>query len=311
MQRPQDADYRPRIERALGFISSNLNRPLTLAEVARAAHLSEFHFHRVFSAIMREPVGRFITRKRLEVAALALAYEPRRSVTEIALSVGYSSASNFSKAFRAHFGCSPSQVRSGERLALEGSTERDSARLCPADLHVLPPDLPAAARAEAMAELQRAVRFEVKPDIPLACLASPEGYDFEALMRTWQELVARAVELGLANGGVDAHGLAHDSPVLTAPERCRYHACVPCAEDTALPAPLFRGKIPAGRYAVFTYSGPVSGVEEMYRRIYSIWLAASSLAPDDTVNVDHYTHDFPQNGRVEMEIWLKVVPRAD
>ncbi len=79
-----DADHRARIERALAFIADNLGRPPTVAEVARVAALSELHFHRVFAAVMRASVGEFITRKRLETAALMPAYHPWRSVTDIA-----------------------------------------------------------------------------------------------------------------------------------------------------------------------------------------------------------------------------------
>ena len=35
---------RAEIERALRFIGDHLEQPLTVADVARAAHLSEFHF---------------------------------------------------------------------------------------------------------------------------------------------------------------------------------------------------------------------------------------------------------------------------
>jgi AraC-like DNA-binding protein len=60
---------RPEIQRALSFVASNLDRPITVAEVAQAAHLSEFHLHRVFHTTVGESVGRFITRRRLEHAA--------------------------------------------------------------------------------------------------------------------------------------------------------------------------------------------------------------------------------------------------
>src|SRR5262245_33722865 len=102
---------RTAIERSLAFIAQHLEEPLQVSDVARAAHLSEFHLHRVFHAEVGESIGRFITRRRLEVSALRLAYEPDRSITDIALSSGYSSSSNFSKAFSAYFGQSPSSVR--------------------------------------------------------------------------------------------------------------------------------------------------------------------------------------------------------
>jgi AraC family transcriptional regulator len=53
--------------------------------------------------------------RRLELSALRLAYESDRSITDIALSSGYSSSSNFAKAFSAYFGVSPSRVQKPEQ----------------------------------------------------------------------------------------------------------------------------------------------------------------------------------------------------
>jgi len=307
------SDYRPRIERAIQFIADHGDEPLTVAEVARAAHLSEFHFHRIFSSVMGEPVGRFVTRRRLELAALRLAYEPDRPITDIALSAGYSSLSNFSKAFAAFFGCSPSQVRRPDAAlppAIGTLTRRYGKAFRPADLHALPPDVGDDERRRQAAELSRRVRFETFPGLTLACLSSPAGYDAAALESLWTELIDRARQLGLCGDTVDAWGIAHDSPQLTAPELCRYHACVPCPDGAALPGPLFAGRIPAGRYAVFPYAGDVAGVEKEYRAIYSSWFPHSSLAPDDFTSVDHYVHDWPVDGRIDFEIWIKVRPRT-
>ncbi len=296
--------YRPQIERALRYIAEHLERPLTVAEVAKCAHLSEFHFHRIFSAVMGEPIGRYVTRKRLEVAALRLAYEPNRSVTEIGQSCGYSSTSNFTKAFSAYFGASPTRVRKPDRslpVALGKLTRTYGKHFHPIDLHAVPPDAPDAPR-----EPIEPVRFEVCEGIEVACLASPEGYDFASLETTWDALIRSVRELGICGEDVDAYGMAHDSPQLTAPELCRYHACVPCAPGIELPAPLFRARIPEGRYAVFAYDGPVSGVEGLYRRIYSEWFPRASVGPDDFTSVDHYIHDAPVDGKINFEVWMKL-----
>jgi AraC family transcriptional regulator len=292
------AQDRSRVERALRYIEEHLAEPLALAEVARASHLSPFHFHRTFRAVVGEPVGRYITRRRLEVAALRLAYEPHTPVTDIALEVGYSSISNFGKAFRAQFGCAPSALRSASPAPVLATGGRRP--LDPASLHT--PDEDHAR----LAQLASTMRFVTQKEIELACLSSPEGYDFGALMATWAELIARGEALGLCGEEVDAWGLAHDSPRLTAPELCRYHAAIPCPAGTALPSPLFRGQLPAGRYAVFPYRGPVQGVEEHYVAIYSLWLPTSGVSPDDFVAMDHYVGDWPEDDHVDMEIWIKV-----
>ncbi len=303
---------RPEILRALRYVSENLERPLTVADVARAAHLSEFHLHRVFHATIGESVGRFITRRRLELAALRVAYEPEVPITRIALESGYSSLSNFSKAFTAYFGCSPSRVREpgGAPPRVGELTARYGASFSPADLYAFPDDLTSAAREREAERWQRGVRYETTTGRRFACLASPDGYVLTAQERTWAELIERARQLGICGDDVDAWGIAHDSPSVTAPDRCRYHACIPCDAARALPSPLFEGLMPEGRYAVFEYEGAVGGVADAYRSIYSCWFRESSVAPADYTPIDHYVGDHPVDGAISLEMWFRVRPRA-
>lgn len=302
--------YRPQVERALRYIADHLDRPLSVGEVAKTARLSEFHFHRIFSAVMGEPVGRYITRKRLEIAALRLAHEPDRNVTEIGQSCGYSSTSNFTKAFSAYFGVSPSRVRRPAPelpVAIGKLTRTYGKQFHPIDLHALPARDGDEQAPPAKIEPSR---FEDCGGIDVACLASAAGYELSSLSALWVEMIDRVHQLGIAEKEVDAYGMAHDSPQLTAPELCRYHACVPCPRDIRLPAPLFRAQIPAGRYAVFEYSGDVTHADATYRAIYAEWFPQSSLAPDEFTIIDHYINDGPVDGRLAYEIWIKVRPRS-
>lgn len=202
--------YRPQIERALRFIAEHLDEPLTVAEVARAAHSSEFHFHRLFHAEVGEPIGRFVTRRRLELAALRLAYERDRSITDIALSSGYSSSSNFSKAFSHYFGASPSAVRDGSHVESVGKlTAQYGKQFTPADLYVVPPAMPDAERHKRAERCQP--RMVSWPGLELACMTGPGGYGLETLEALWQELIARGTQLGICGAVVDAWGIAFDS----------------------------------------------------------------------------------------------------
>lgn len=302
--------HRPEIERALRFIAEHLDEPITVAEVARAAHLSEFHFHRVFHAEVGEPIGRFVTRRRLELSALRLAYERDRTVTEIALSSGYSSASNFSKAFSSYFGASPSDVREGHAASESVGkwTVQYGKEFRPADLYVVPPAMNDDERRARAAACR--VRMESWPGLDLACMAGPGGYGLETLSPLWEELIERCRQLGICGGAVDAWGIAFDSPTVTAPELCRYHACVPNPVDQTLAPPLFRARMPEGRYAVFSYDGPISGLDDAFRTIYSCWFPLSSLAPEDFTPYQRYVGDEPKDGQVQLEIWLRARPRT-
>lgn len=319
--------FRPEIERALRFIGEHLAEPLLLEDVARAAHLSPFHFHRVFHSVVGEPVGRFITRRRLELAAMRLAYEPAATITEIAHASGYSSLSNFSKAFSTHFGCSPSQLRApdpelpapiGKLTAVYGKPFSPQALYQLSVELSVTSDLDGSAldeeeRKRAAAAWQAQVRFETREAMDFACLASPEGYHLPALERTWEEMIGRMQQLGAGSdtgGAIDAWGLAKDSPTLTAPELCRYHACVPYPASAPLPAPLFRGRMMAGRYAVFPFAGKPEDVEAAYRSVYASWFAEASVVPDDYEPLDHYVNDGPRDGQIAFEMWFKIRPRG-
>ena len=119
-------DYVDRINRGIDHIVQNLDAPLKLDEVARAACLSPFHFHRIFRHAMGETLNDFVKRIRLERALYLMSHAPSRSLTEIALDVGFSSSSDFSRSFKARFGVPPSvfdvgALRKGRRYVSASS----------------------------------------------------------------------------------------------------------------------------------------------------------------------------------------------
>jgi AraC family transcriptional regulator len=103
-------EYRKRIDRVLRHIREHRGVAFSLEELARVAHFSPFHFHRIFAAYMGETVGEYIRRTRLEQAALEL-LGGRAAVADIALDTGYDTHAAFAKAFKKHFGISPSAYR--------------------------------------------------------------------------------------------------------------------------------------------------------------------------------------------------------
>jgi len=100
------------IARVIRELEAGAAEPHTLDELARAAHLSRYHFLRTFKGATGVTPHQWLLRARLRDAAhrLATSGEP---VTEIALDVGFEDLSNFTRAFRAEFGVSPRQYRAG------------------------------------------------------------------------------------------------------------------------------------------------------------------------------------------------------
>lgn len=94
------------------FIRTHLaEADLSAPRVAAAAGVSERHLRRLF-ADTGETLAHYVVEQRLRRAReLLVATDRPRSVAEVALAVGYVSPAHFSRAFRAHFGQTPSDVR--------------------------------------------------------------------------------------------------------------------------------------------------------------------------------------------------------
>lgn len=92
------------------FIWEHLDQPLPVTELAERVKLSSYYFHRMFKAAFGEPIGSYIRRARLILAADHL-LETDRSVMDIALECGFSSPQALAKALKKQTGLTPSDIR--------------------------------------------------------------------------------------------------------------------------------------------------------------------------------------------------------
>jgi len=103
-----------RMEQVLDHIETHLAGDLSLERLADRAAFSPFHFHRLFLAWTGETLKEFVRRRRLESAAARLRHCPNEKVGSVSRGCGFASSEAFARAFREHFGMTPSQWRSHE-----------------------------------------------------------------------------------------------------------------------------------------------------------------------------------------------------
>ena len=99
--------YSRRINRVIDYIKDHLTEKLPIAKLARLAHFSPFHFHRIFRSAVGEPLHTFVRRMRLEKAVFRMMHGPKTTLTAIAIQSGFASSSDFSRAFKQTYGFSP------------------------------------------------------------------------------------------------------------------------------------------------------------------------------------------------------------
>src|SRR5947209_109690 len=99
-----------RIRLAVELMHAHMGRDLPLEEIAKAAHLSPFHFARLFKKLTGATPHAYLANLRA-ARALTLLAETDLSITEVGARVGYMSSSHFAKAFRQATGLSPRAYR--------------------------------------------------------------------------------------------------------------------------------------------------------------------------------------------------------
>ncbi|MBV7274258.1 helix-turn-helix transcriptional regulator [Clostridiaceae bacterium UIB06] len=98
------------IKKSIEYIENNLSKKIELKELADKVFLSKYHFHRVFHAVVGEPVAEYIRKRRLIEAANQLICSEDK-IIDIALKYQFSSQEAFTKAFKKLYGIPPKEFR--------------------------------------------------------------------------------------------------------------------------------------------------------------------------------------------------------
>jgi AraC family transcriptional regulator len=307
MNTPRSRDvYVDRMHRVTEYIDQHLDQFLDLETLAEVAHFSPFHFHRLFSALMGETLGAYLRRRRCEVAATRLLAQPKLSVLQIALDVGFGSAEAFTHAFGARFGCSPTTWRLRQAAERAAISNPDQANSNPDQVQwdkVLKNGVPI--KTETLMKVQI---IERKPTA-IAYLRHVGPYG-QPLGTFWQmQVYPWMVASGLI--GQPRYGISHDDPRVTAPQQCRYDAGCEIPANVLARGDAHRTTIPGGRYAALGFKGVVADFESAWNAILRDWLPSSGLQLDSRPMFEYYPTDSsydPATGVLECQLCVPVVP---
>ncbi|WP_109480381.1 AraC family transcriptional regulator [Paraburkholderia sp. C35] len=92
------------------WLRAHLSEPLRIADLATHCGFGMRRFHQLFIDAFGETPHRYLQRLRLDTSVTLLA-DPRRSLTDVALEVGFGDQSAYTHAFTRRFGMAPGQWR--------------------------------------------------------------------------------------------------------------------------------------------------------------------------------------------------------
>ncbi len=86
---PTDSEYRFRINKAQDYIERNLEKQISLEELAEVANFSKFNFNRIFKSLVGEIPFQFITRLRMQRGVNLLCANQYKPIHQIASECAY------------------------------------------------------------------------------------------------------------------------------------------------------------------------------------------------------------------------------
>lgn len=289
--------YIARINRVVDHIDAHLGEPLDLIALAAVANFSPWHFHRVFQAMTGETLAERVRRRRLEVAAARLLGSPPESALVVAVGVGFGSAEVFTRAFKAHFGVTPSAWRRGawrewaarhqQQLSKIHQAERKAHQAVVAALCHDGVPRPVVAATDLKGTTMN-VELKTLPDMRLAYMRHTGPYGSPGISQTWQRFGAWAAQHGAMKPGGAMVGISQDSPDLTAPEKCRYDACVEVDAEFRPEGEVGVQTLPGRRYACGHFNGTALEIHAAWQRMFGEWLPDSGWQTDEGPAIELY-----------------------
>ncbi|MFH1075019.1 MAG: AraC family transcriptional regulator [Candidatus Firestonebacteria bacterium] len=298
-------EYIKRINLAIDYINSNVHKNLSLKEIASSACFSKYHFHRIFKAIVGETLKAFVERLRIEKSVVYVTRQADRDITGIAMKLGYSSPSTFSRAFKKRFGISATEAR--------GLGFKNFSKICKGKSNNGKAKQLKIAYNSSRAKIygkggnMRNVTVEIKElaDLRVAYVRETGPYD-ESAGRAFPKLCKWAWPRKFLNKKHSLIGVSYDDPGVADAKKCRYDACVTVPENVEADAVVNIRKIPGGLHAVFHCKLGKKDFKKAYGYAYGKWLPENNFLPADRPAYEVYLKDGRKDGIFEYDLCVPI-----
>jgi AraC family transcriptional regulator len=303
-------EYTSRINRTFDYIESNLDKPMTLDELASVANFSKFHFNRIFHSMVGETPFQFILRIRIERAAMLMVTSRKERISDIAQKCGFSEISVFSRNFKNYFSVSASEYRTlKSNLSNLSQHERNNGQQPEKTTLYFCPEVKTIKWRTNM-KLNKSVEVKDLPKMTLAYIRHIGPYKGDArLFETlWNRLFAWAGPRGLI-GGKDFRSLIiyHDDPNVTQEQKLRMSVCVTVPSSTKVEGEVGKMDLEAARYVVARFELTDQEFQQAWDWVYGSWFPESGYQPDDKPCFEMYPEE-PKDGKFVVEICVPVKP---
>lgn len=280
------------INRVQDYIENHLDKSLTVKELAEIAAFSQFHFLRIYGLLTGETLYAFIKRLRLEKAAFLLLSRRDRSITDIALSVGFSNQASFAKAFKQKFGMSGGVYRKQNNPVKETRFAADCHQEI--EMNIKPENIQ--------------IRTEKARNLIYLRYTGPYKGDSDLFSEMFQRLYQWANDRDLVSQNSRWFVIYHDFGNETDEEQLRLSVCMSVDRNVAVSGEVGLLELEGGLYGVGSFRVDPSEYGKAWYHMFADWLPQSGCKPDERFALEHYPPAEPaSDGRRLVEIYIPIV----
>lgn len=276
----------------LKYIEENICNEISTDDICKIAHMSKFHFLRIFNILTGITLGEYIRQRRLSLAVKDVVSSELK-IIDIAYKYGYETPEAFTKAFKKLHKISPSEARKNKK-----------------NLKAIPP---LSFQIIVKGEERMNYKIESKEAFKVAGVSrkitTKNGENFKIIPKFWNEvcesgqydiLEKRQGKLGVIGMCYDFKMEAEEFKYMIAVEGTKVDGLVSCTEV----------QIPALTWAIFESVGPMpNAIQEVTKKIFSEWFPATKYEHADGPELEVY---LPGNSNAEdyrAEVWIPVVEK--
>ena len=271
------------MQKALWYVESHLQQPMTLEQVARNCSVTPWHLTRAFGTVIGKSLMRYVRSRRLTEAARQLA-SGATDILTVALDHGYGSHEAFTRAFKEEFHRTPEEVRAQGHFNHLPITE-------PINMENMPiPEL-TPPRIETLPPMWLAGLVERYVSVP------PQG-----IPQQWQRFARWFGQLPQISA--DAWGACFN---YGENGEFDYLAGVEVSESASIPDDLKRLNLAEQKYAVFHHEGHIAEIQAVIASIWQSGLQFAGYEAAEAPMLEKYGPDFDgMTGLGGFEIWVAV-----
>ena len=276
---------------AMDYVEENLEGEIITERAAQLAACSVYHFQRMFTYITGVPLGEYIRRRRMTLAAFEMVNGAK--VIDLALKYGYESPTAFNRAFQSVHGISPSKAKS------EGISLTAFPRLT----------------FTVSIKGEKAMNYKIEKKSAFRVV----GYALEGKMTSeesmarvplfWQEVGAKGGIAKLCalmdgsgpNGILGVCGLENG-------DFSGYYIAV--ASSAPVPEGMAEYTVPEATFAIFEAIGPTpAAIQSVQQRIITEWLPSSGYEYAPAPDIEVYSDGDQSSESYYSEVWLPIIKK--